>query len=383
MRVAFYAPLKPPTHETPSGDRRVARMLIDALERAGHSVELASTFRSYEPAGDPALQAAHRDQGAAHGRQLAAQWRGSPAGAQPNLWFTYHSYYKAPDWLGPEVSSALGIPYVISEASHAGKRAGGAWDIGHRGAMESIRRADLLLCPTRDDMAGLRTVAAAPERIEYLPPFLDAALFRLAAQRRQASRDELARANGLDASVPWLAVAAMMRPGDKLASYASLARVLGRLRDLPWRLLVAGDGPVRDQVEAAFAAAIPGRAAFLGALALKEVAAACAAADLCVWPAVNEAYGMALLEAQAAGVPVVSCATRGVPDVVEHGRTGLLCAAGDESALAALARELLLDPGKRSRMGAAAAAFAGGERSVDSAAVLLGSLLARFAATPA
>ncbi len=383
MRIAFYAPLKSPAHDTPSGDRRVARLLIDALERCGHRVELASNFRSYEPSGDTVRQEAYRDQGAALGRELAAQWHDGPAGAKPDLWFSYHSYYKAPDWLGPEVSSALGIPYVIAEASHAGKRAGGAWDIGHRGAMESIRRADLLLCPTRDDVAGLRQMAAEPERIALLPPFLDAAPFRAATHRRQDCRDELARAHGLDASVPWLVVAAMMRPGDKLASYASLARVLGRLRDLPWRVLVAGYGPVRDQVEAAFASEIPGRAAFLGALALEDVAAACAASDLCVWPAVNEAYGMALLEAQAAGVPVISCATRGVPDVVEHGRTGLLCAGGDERALAAHARELLLDQSRRSRMSAAAAAFAGGERSVESAAVLLGSLLARFAAAPA
>ena len=42
---------------------------------------------------------------------------------------------------------------------------------------------------------------------------------------------------------------------------------------------------------------------------------------------------MAMLEAQAAGLPVVSCATRGVPDVVEHGRTGLLAPGGDEAAL--------------------------------------------------
>ena len=382
MRIAFYAPLKSPTHGTPSGDRRIAGLLMDALERAGHHVELASDFRSYEPAGDAQRQAALRDQGVALGRRLAEQWRHGPAAARPELWFTYHSYYKAPDWLGPEASSVLGIPYVVAEASHAGKRAGGAWDTGHRGARESIRRADLLICPTRDDMEGLRAVAASPGRIASLPPFLDPAPFRAAANRREACRGEWARSHGLDPSVPWLAVAAMMRPGDKLASYGALARALGYLRDLPWRLLVAGDGSARGEVEAAFAAAIPDRAAFLGALSLSDVAAAYAAADLCVWPAVNEAYGMALLEAQAAGVPVVSCAVRGVPDVVEHGRTGLLAPAGDERALAGFVRELLLDKAKRSRMSAAAVTFAAGERGIESAAVLLGGLLARVAVAP-
>jgi glycosyltransferase involved in cell wall biosynthesis len=383
MRIAFYAPLKPPTHATPSGDRRIAELLMDALARAGHRVELASSFRSYEPAGDGARQLALREQGIALGRRLAAQWRNGAADARPDLWFTYHLYYKAPDWLGPEASAALGIPYVIAEASHANKRAGGAWDTGHQGALEAIRRADLLLCPTRDDEAGLRTVPALRGRIESLPPFLDAAPFRAAAQRRDACRGELARLHGLDRSVPWLAVAAMMRPGDKLASYRALARALGQLRDLSWRLLVAGDGPSRAEVEAAFAAEVPGRAAFLGALSLDEVAAAYASADLCVWPAVNEAYGMAMLEAQAAGVPVVSCATRGVPDVVEHASTGLLAPVGDERALAGLVRELLLDEGKRARMSAAAVRFAAGERSIESAAARLGSLLARFTATPA
>ena len=383
MRIAFYAPLKSPMHGTPSGDRRIAGLLMDALARAGHRVELASSFRSYDPDGDGPRQAALRGQGIALGRRLAAQWRDGGPEARPDLWFTYHLYYKAPDWLGPEASAALGIPYVIAEASHAQKRAGGAWNAGHLGAMEAIRRADLLLCPTRDDMEGLRTVAASPGRIESLAPFLDPAPFRAAADRRDACRKNLARMHGLDLSIPWLAVAAMMRPGDKLASYRALARALGHLRDLPWRLLVAGDGPARAQVEAAFAAALPGRAAFLGALSLDEVAAAYAAADLCVWPAVNEAYGMAMLEAQAAGVPVVSCATRGVPDVIEHGRTGLLAPAGDERALAGLVRELLLDASMRSRMSAAAVTFAAGERSIESAAVRLGSLLARFTATPA
>jgi len=75
MRIAFYAPLKSPTHGTPSGDRRVAGLFMDALARAGHQVELVSTFRSYDAAGDPARQAGLREQGIELGRRLGAQHR--------------------------------------------------------------------------------------------------------------------------------------------------------------------------------------------------------------------------------------------------------------------------------------------------------------------
>jgi glycosyltransferase involved in cell wall biosynthesis len=383
MRIAFYAPLKSPTHATPSGDRRVAGLLMDALGRAGHRVELVSTFRSYDAAGDAGRQAGLRAQGRALGERLAQAWRDGPPAARPDLWFTYHSYYKSPDWLGPRACALLGIPYVLAEASHAAKRAGGAWDIGHLGALEGIRRADLLLCPTRDDMAGLRGVAVAPERVLWLPPFLNPAPFRAAFRERAAHRERLARAHGLDAGLPWIAVAAMMRERDKLASYRMLAGALGRLQDLPWRLLVAGDGTARDAVQAALGAAVPGRAVFLGALGLSGIAGLNAAADLCVWPAVNEAYGMAMLEAQAAGLPVVSCAMRGVPDVIEHGRTGLLAPGGDERALAALTRELLVDAGRRARLGEAAAAFVANERSVEATVDRLRDALARIPAQAA
>jgi len=379
MRIAFYAPMKSPTHGVPSGDRRVAGLLMRALALAGHRVELASTFRSYDGEGDPARQASLRTQGSALAQRLAAQWRGGPAGARPDLWFTYHVYYKAPDWLGPEASDALGVPYVVAEASHAGKRAGGPWDLGHRAAQAAIRRADLLLCPTHHDAQGLRVAGALPERIQALPPFLDAAPYRAAAARRAGLRAGLARTLALDAQVPWIAVAAMMRPGDKAASYRALAQALALVLDQPWRLLIAGDGPARAEVAAFIEAAIPGRAAYLGALGEDGVAELYAAADLCAWPAVNEAYGMAMLEAQAAGLPVVSCDTRGVPDVVLHGRTGLLAPPGDERAFAAGVRRLLGDARERARMAQAAAGFAGEERDLASAARELGRLLGRFA----
>jgi len=381
MRIAFYAPLKAPTHGVPSGDRRVAGLLVAALAQAGHRVELVSTFRSYDRDGDAGRQAALRAQGIALGEQLAAGWRTDPPEARPALWFTYHVYYKAPDWLGPAASRALGIPYVIAEASHAPKRAGGPWAIGHEGSADAIRQAALLFAPTRHDVPCLSALLGSAERIRPLPPFLDPTPFAAAHAARDAHRAALATAQGIDPAVPWLVVAAMMRPGDKQASYAALASALARLRDRSWHLLVAGDGDARAAVQAALEGAAPGRATFLGALNATALATTCAAGDLFVWPAVNEAYGMAMLEAQAAGLPVVSCDLRGVPDVVLDGRTGLLAPPDDPQAFAERVRTLLDDAPRRQALGAAAASFVQRERSIAVAAAALDRALAPLVAT--
>jgi len=375
MRIAYYAPLKSPTHGTPSGDRRVAGLLMEAMEQAGHRIELASTFRSYDGDGDTMRQAALRDQGIQLARSLVARWLDGPALARPDLWFTYHLYYKAPDWLGPLVSAGLGIPYVIAEASYAVKRATGAWALGHQAVADAIRHAALVLCPSRDDIASITALLGSGERIAHLPPFLDPEPFRAALHAREAHRIKLAAAHRLDPAQPWILAVAMMRPGDKLASYRALAEVLGGLRDLPWSLIVAGDGSARVEVEAAINSAVPGRAHFLGELDLAALAPLYAACDLFAWPAVNEAYGMALLEAQAAGLPVVASDLRGVPDVLQNGVTGLLAPPADNAALGARIRELLLAPKRRRAMGLAAAAFVANERSLEVAAMRLGQRL--------
>jgi hypothetical protein len=125
MRLAFYAPLKPPTAETPSGDLRMARLLIAAAERAGHDVELASVFRARDGAGDAIRQARLAETGMKLAVRIIRRWRARPAAERPATWLTYHLYYKAADWIGPAVCDALGMPYVVAEASHAPKRAGG------------------------------------------------------------------------------------------------------------------------------------------------------------------------------------------------------------------------------------------------------------------
>jgi glycosyltransferase involved in cell wall biosynthesis len=287
-------------------------------------------------------------------------------------------YYKAPDWLGPLVSGELGSPYVIAEASHAAKRAASPWALGHEACRDAIRRASLLLCPSRDDIASLAALLGARERIVHLAPFLDPDHLRVAFGARNLHRARLAETHGLDPDSAWILAVAMMRPGDKLASYRALADALVYLRDLRWSLVVAGDGSARAQVEAAMESAAPGRVTYLGELDQRALPGVYAACDLLAWPAVNEAYGMALLEAQAAGLPVVAAHLRGVPDVVQDGITGLLAQSGDNAGLAVLVRDLLTAPERRRSMGKAAADFVAAERSVEVASCRLAALLSKL-----
>jgi glycosyltransferase involved in cell wall biosynthesis len=349
----------------------MARLLMQALERACFRPELASELRTLDRAGDPQVQDALARQSRAEAARLLDRYGALPEPQRPCLWFTYHCYYKAPDWIGPVVADALGIPYVIAEASHAAKRALGPWATGHEGSVAAIRKASLVLCPSRDDIPGLRELIEE-RRILHLPPFLDVALYRAASANRAARRAELAAERKLDPATTWIAVVAMMRAGDKLASYRTLAAALARLDDQRWRLLVVGDGAMRGEVESMF----DERATFLGALGQSRIAEVLAACDLYAWPAVNEAYGMALLEAEAAGIPVVSCATRGVPDVVADGRTGVLVPYGDEEAFAAALRGMIGDPARRAALGAEAARFVATERSLEAASASIKAALA-------
>lgn len=377
MRIAFYAPLKAPDHEIPSGDRTVGRLLVAALEHAGHQVELASRLRSRDGAGDPARQRRLAALGARLAARLLRRYGARSAAARPQAWLTYHLYYKAPDWIGPRVCRALAIPYVVAEASLAAKRADGPWAMGHQATLAALGAARAVIALNPADIPALP--AGTP--VQRLAPFLDPAPYRAAHQSRATARAQLAAAHGLDPAVPWLLAAAMMRADAKLASYQCLGTALRQVADRPWHLLIAGDGPARAAVDAAFAWAEAGRVVCLGALDRSELPALYGACDLYPWPAVNEAYGMALLEAQAAGLPVLAGAAGGVASVVGDGETGVLVPPGDERAFAHALGALLDDPSRRRALGAAALARVAARHGLDRAAQDLDSIL-RAAGAP-
>ena len=73
--------------------------------------------------------------------------------------------------------------------------------------------------------------------------------------------------------------------------------------------------------------------------------------DIFVLPSLNEGMGRVLVEAMAAGKPIVASNVGGIPDLVEHDYNGLLVPPGDEKALAAAIRQLINDPAKAKMMG--------------------------------
>ena len=202
----------------------------------------------------------------------------------------------------------------------------------------ALAAADLVLTVNPRDIAGVKARLRPGAHQVWLPPFIDTA--RFAANAPRPAND-----------VPVLLAVGMMRTRDKLDSYRVLADALGKLGERPWRAVLVGDGPARGEVEVLMAR-FGKRIHFAGAVSPTELPAYYASADLYVWPAINEAYGMAFLEAQAAGLPVVAGRTGGVPAVVADELTGLLTQVGDASAFAASVARLLDDPVERARLAA-------------------------------
>jgi glycosyltransferase involved in cell wall biosynthesis len=350
MRIAFYAPLKSPDHPVPSGDRQMARMLIEALRLSGHDLHVASPLRAFSREASDAAYLNLREQADAEIARLRRTWAKH---GPPEAWFCYHPYYKAPDLIGPVLAAEFAIPYVTAESSYSSRRNEGARKLAQDAVAAGASQAAVNICFTTRDREGLEE--AIPDgRYAMLAPFIDVRRF----QAPPAPKSRGAR----------LIAVAMMRPGDKLDSYRMLAAALRLAADIPWTLTIVGDGPSRADVREAFAGFPAERLDWAGEHAPQAVADLLCGSDLYVWPGCGEAYGLSYLEAQAAGLPVVAQATAGVPEVVRNGETGLLTAADDIPLFAEAIRRFLGDGALRAEFGQRARRFVLEERSLVAAA---------------
>lgn len=359
MKVAFYSPIKPPGHPVPSGDRLMARLLIRALELGGADVDVVSEFRSFQKEPPRDGMAALKAEACAERTRIATTWQRDGA---PDLFFTYHPYYKAPDLIGPVLARRFQIPHVTVEASYSRRRDESGWRQMQAFVGDVVEGAAINISMTERDREGLFANFPAA-RTAILPPFLDVAPFLVHESTPKAGH---------------LATVAMMRSGDKLDSYRLLAAALAEVKDIAWSLSIVGDGPARHEVEALFSGVDPARIAWHGQLEQGQIAQLLSTASLYLWPGCGEAYGLAYLEAEAAGLPVIAQDIAGVPSVVVDGRTGLLTPAGDIDAYANAVRELLRDESTRSRLAVGARDFVRSERSLEAGSHRLMSIIREY-----
>lgn len=121
------------------------------------------------------------------------------------------------------------------------------------------------------------------------------------------------------------------------------------------RLALVGDGPVRSELEAVFTGT---PTQFMGYMQGEALSQAYASADIFVFPSALETFGLVVVEAMAAGLPVVASRVGGVTDVVDEGVTGTTFDVDDVDALIDGVRQIAADKDHMRRMGQDARVFA-------------------------
>jgi glycosyltransferase involved in cell wall biosynthesis len=372
MNICFYAPFKPLDHPNPSGDLVTASGLADYLTARGHRVSAVSSLRCRWIFWKPWLWPRVLWE-----RQRAARRFDS---GRCDLWFSYHSYYKAPDMLGPAVSRRLGVPYVLFQGIYSTRR---RRQLITRPGFELnqsvLLAARHIFTNKRRDLINLKRLVPE-ERITYIAPGLDPDQFTFdSAARLRLRRTWEAGEDPVVLSV------AMFRPGVKADGLAWVVRTCGELarRGRRFVLVLAGDGKERPRLERLAREEIGARVHFVGRIPRTELYRFYSAADLFFFPGIREALGMVYLEAQSCGLPVVAFENAGVPEAVQKGRTGLLTPLRDGRALAAAVDRLLCDARLRRQMGECGKAYVRECHDLGKNYGRMDAMLRRMAAAPA
>lgn len=226
-----------------------------------------------------------------------------------------HSHMVHANLLARVTRLTVRMPMLISTA-HSMIEGGRLLDFGYR---FTDRLANLTTNVSQSAVqAFIDRGLTSRRRINLVPNGLDFSLFEEARDQRKSKRQEL----GLD-SFTWLAV-------GRLSVEKDYGNLLAAWKLLPEgsRLLFAGDGPDRERLQRLTSDGVT----FLGRRS--DIPALMAASDGFVLTSLFEGLPMVLLEAGAAGLPVVSTDVGGIPEIVTDSVTGKLVPARNPEALA-------------------------------------------------
>ncbi|BCO09465.1 glycosyl transferase [Desulfolithobacter dissulfuricans] len=342
MRLAYYMPFKSPDAPNPSGDQVIGREILSFLRDSGQEVEVASRLRCrwfyWKPSAWLRLLLEYR--------RVVRRYRHNP----PDIWCTYHSYYKAPDLLGMSCARRLGIAYVVFQGIYSTKRRRSLKTLpGFLINRKVLQAASLVLTNKLVDEKNLLRLLPR-EKVVYIAPGLYPEEFSFDPQARKSL------CSRLQLQSPVILTAAMFRPGVKTRGILQVIEACALLREQGQRfhLLIVGDGQERQMLERAARDQLGKEYCFVGKVERATLYQYYSAADLFVFPGIEESLGMVYLEAQACGLPVVACGDWGAATVVRHGVTGLLSAAREPQRFRAHIQTLLDDRERRRTMGRAA-----------------------------
>lgn len=346
LKIAFYAPFKPLNHPNPSGDLMIGRSICTFLENRGHKVATVSQLRTRLIFEKPWLWPQLLMERQKIDRRLKR--------LVPDLWLTFHTYYKGPDLLGPGACSRLKIPYTIFQGIYATKyrRHLRTW-LGYRANTHALKKAVHVFTNKKKDHHNLSRLVTK-NRLSYIAPGITPEQFRFDEDARQQLRRRFNIAES-----PLLVTAAMFRPDVKTIGLLTVIEACGRLaKEIPdLQLLIIGDGQEKKRLTSAAGRALPGKAHFAGQVPRHRMHRYLSAGDLFAFPGINESLGLVFLEAQACGLPVVAFDNAGVGEAVSDGVTGFLVPLHDNEGFAAAIKKLIQDPDRRRRMGAAASIY--------------------------
>jgi phosphatidylinositol alpha-1,6-mannosyltransferase len=219
-------------------------------------------------------------------------------------------------------------------------------------ARRVISRASRVIANSRNTTRWLARFGVPADAVHVVYPGVDTGRFAPDASAA-ARRASLVRSD----EVLLLTVSRLQaRKGHDL-----VLRALARLaaKGIPVRYVVVGDGRERPALEQLAASlGVADRVRFTGAVSHEDLPSYYAAADLFVLPnrvddGDFEGFGMAFLEAAAAGLPTIGGASGGVPEAIVDGETGFLVSGSDVDELAERIERLAVDADLRARLGRA------------------------------
>lgn len=253
-----------------------------------------------------------------------------------------------------------------------------------RGAFRAVSRAfdalTFLTAMSRDEMAG---VLGDRTRLVQLAGAVDPVRFRPGLDGAPVRRR-----HGLGDGPVIVSVSRLVRRKGHDRLLDAWPEVVRRHPDA--RLVIVGEGPMRRRLTEQAARLAPGTVTLTGPVSAADLPRYYAAADAFVLPCRDnrrglqvEGLGLSVLEASAAGLPVVVGRSGGSPESVLDGRTGTVIDAASPRELARTLNGLLDDPGGARRMGEAGRRWVCDDWSWDRAAARLADLLRGAPAEPA